>query len=199
MLLLVSCHFETVRRLATISIIAAVVLAAVCVIWSPRRSSFKPEFAPFAGYTNGTIGAIAPLFATLSATESATIKRWLAAGTNAAMFTISNQQTCSIWVLPFVNIYGGAPQTCTETVPLLDAPSFSGIKLAPRQIATVQVAMVDSNALWRAEFEYTRDSCSDSLANGLRMLPEELRAWATRTPVQLEPHIIESESVRRFR
>lgn len=80
-------------------------------------------------------------------------------------------------------------------VPLLNAPSFSGIKLGPSQTVTVQVAVVSNNVPWRAEFEYTRDSCSDSLVNGLRMLPEQLRARATRTPVRVETHFIETEAV----
>jgi hypothetical protein len=191
----VSCHLERVRRFVTIAVVATVGLTGLCILSSPRRSNFKSERALFAGYTNGTIGVIAPTFSTLSTKESATINRWLTGGTNAALFTITNQQVCSIWILPFVSICGAATPTWRETVPLLNAPSFSGIKLQPSQTVTVQVAVVSNSVPWRAEFEYTRDSCSDSLVNGLRMLPEQLRAMATRRPVRVETHFIETETI----
>lgn len=141
------------------------------------------------------VGAIAPTFSTLSLNYAASINRWLNSGTNAVLFTLTNQQVCSIWVSPFVTICCGAMQPSRETMPLLDAPNFSGIKLAPGQVVTVQVASVPLQTPWRAEFYYTRDSHSDSLRNRIKMIPEELRALATRTPVRVKSHTIRSEVI----
>jgi hypothetical protein len=41
---------------------------------------------------------LAPVFSTLHTNYAATIQRWLEAGTNVAEFTITNQQSCAIWL-----------------------------------------------------------------------------------------------------
>jgi hypothetical protein len=180
----------------TVGIVFCVVL--VGLIWVLRPSPPRAlELASYSGRTNGMVGAIAPTFGTLSSNYAATIDRWLDAGTNAALFTLTNQQVCAIWVSPFVTICTAATQSSREMMPLLNAPDFSGIKLAPGQVATVQVALVPSEAPWRAEFYYTRDSCSDSLQNRLKLIPEELRALTTRTPVRVESHIIQSDVINK--
>ena len=182
------------KRIYSVGIIGGGVFAAVLCVLQPS-SSRAPEVASFSGTTNGMVGAIAPTFSTLSSNCAASISRWINGGTNAALFTITNQQVCSIWVSPFVYICSGAMQSSREMMPLLDAPTCSGIKLAPGQIVTVRVASVAVETPWRAEFYYTRDSCSDSLRNKIRMIPEELRALTTRTPVRVESHVIRSEVV----
>ena len=184
------------KRILTIGIVCCVVLAVITWILRPSAAR-APELASFTGQTNGMIGAFAPMFGTTSTNSAATIKRWLDAGTNAALFTITNQQVCAIWVSPFVIICRGPTQSSREFMPLLNAPDFGGIKLAPGQVATLRVALVTSDAPWSAEFYYTRDSCSDSLQNRVKRIPEELRALITLTPVQAETHTIHTDVIEK--
>jgi len=168
------------------------VIFAVVIVWLNGSTPVASETASFTGYTNGLVGAIAPTFGTMSTNYAATIQRWMDAGTNAALFTISNQQVCAIWISPFVTIGSGDTGSSREFAPLLNAPDFSGIRVAPKQVVTAQVAIVRGDAPWSADFYYTRDSCSDSLPNRLRMIPEQLRALTTRTPLRVESHTVQS-------
>ena len=151
----------------------------------------------FASFTNGIVGAVAPVFSTLTTNNAATIQRWLAAGTNAAEFTITNQQSCAIWLFPLGRICTEEAQPMRDETPLLNAPNFSGIRVPPGQVATVQVAVLPHQAPWRLQLYYHRDSCSDTFLNRLRLLPQTLRAATTGKPVQMQMHTIESELIDR--
>ena len=85
----------------------------------------------------------------------------------------------------------------SDETPLLNAPTFSGIRLSPGQVASVEVAVLPHPAPWKLQLYYHRDSCSDSFMNNLKRLPEFLRARASGRPVQEEMHTIESDLVDR--
>ena len=151
----------------------------------------------FAGFTNGLVGAVPPVFATLSTNYAATVQRWLAAGTNGAEFTITNQQSCAIWLSPLGLICTEEATPMRDATPLLNAPNFSGIRVPPGQAATVQVAVLPHQAPWRLQLYYHRDACSDTFLNRLRLLAQSLRAMTTGKPVQMQMHTIESELIDR--
>jgi len=160
-----------------------------------RPSPVTPQSVRFAGLTNGVVGAVAPLFATLSTNNAADIQRWLAAGTNGAVFTITNQQTCAIWLFPLGRICTEEATPMRDETPVLNAPNFSGIRFSRGQVADVQVAVLPHHAPWRLQLYYHRDSCSDSFLNNLKMLPESLFARANGRPVQMQMYTIESNLI----
>jgi hypothetical protein len=133
------------------------------------------------------VGAIAPAFAKFSAKKAALIQGWLDAGTNGALFTITNQQSCDIWIYPLGRIIN-AGASSKDLTPLLNAPNFSGICLKPHQVATIQVALLPHQAPWQMMFSYTRTDHHVGLA-------ESLRAMITHKPIQIRSYPIKSETI----
>src|ERR1051325_9906155 len=174
-------------------IVLAVVCAAFAVVtWILTRPiPSLPQPIRFMGFTNGVVGAVTPVFATLRPNNTAAIQRWLAAGTNGAEFTITNRQSCAIWLFPFGRICTEEATPMRDETPLLNAPNMSGIRVPPGETATVQVAVLPHQAPWRLQLYYHRDSCSDSFLNNLKMLPESLHARATGKPVRMQMHTID--------
>ena len=188
------------KRRILVAVVACVALVGVAWVFT---SSAPPaiQTARFARFTNGVVG-LALVFSALHTNYAAAIQRWLDAGTNVAEFTITNQQSCAIWLSP-VGYIGTAeatpndPKLMSGVTPLLNAPNFSGIRLPPGQAATVQVAVFPHQSPWRLQLSYHRESCSDSFVNNLKTLPESLRARAAGRPIQAEMHTIESDLIDR--
>lgn len=122
----------------------------------PGATATPPQTVTFAGFTNGYIGAIAPVFARLTTNHAAAIQQWLAAGTNNALFTITNQQKCDINIFPIGRIHTSGANPTDEQTPILNAPNFSGIRLKPGQVTNLQVAVLPHQAPWRFQVNYTR-------------------------------------------
>lgn len=183
------------KRRITLTVVACVVFAGVTwVLTSPTPPAVQT--VRFTGITNGVVG-LATVFSTLHTNYAATIQRWLDAGTNVAEFTITNQQSCAIWLCPVGRMCAAEASSMNDETPLLNAPNFSGIRLSPGQAATVQVALLARHAPWKLQLSYHRESCSDSFVNNLNALPEFIRARAAGRPVQAEMHTITSESIDR--
>lgn len=185
------------RREITIGLaIAVLALAAGALLLMPRPRAASQSIH-FTRYTNGIVGAVVPVFSTLTTNNAATIQRWLAAGTNVAEFTLTNRLSCAIWLFPLGRICTDEPQPSREDTPLLNAPNFSGIRVPPGQAATVQVALLPHQAPWRLELHYHRDSGSDTLLNRLRLLEQSVLAATTGQPIQQPLQTIESEWIER--
>ncbi len=182
------------KRRITISVVGCFVIAIVALMFT-RPAPPTPQPIRFAGFTKRVVGAVAPVFASLTTNNAASIQRWLAAGTNGAVFTITNQQTCAIWLFPLGRMCTDEAIPMRDETPLLNAPNFSGIRVAPGQSATVQVAVLPHQAPWRLQLYYHRDSCSDTFLNRLRLLPQSLRAMTTGRPVQMQMNTIESDLI----
>lgn len=151
--------FETSRCLTRASLIIALLLALIIISFSrrPRPPATSPQPVSFSGFTNGYVGVFAPMFAMLRTNNGALIRKWRAAGTNSAVFTITNQQSCDIDISPIGhNIHNPGPPPSYELTPVLNAPNFSGIRLKPGQVTNLLVAVVPDQALWRMQFHYTR-------------------------------------------
>jgi hypothetical protein len=175
--------------------IAAVGLAIVGVIlFCARRSPAAHQSIHFTGLTNGIVGALTPVFATLTTNHAATIQRWLAAGTNGAVFTITNQQAYAIWLFPLGRIRTEEATPMSDETPLLNAPNFSGIHLSPGQVANVQVALLPHHAPWRLQLYYRRDFSASSF---FKMLLDSLQAWPTGKRVQAQSYMVESDLIDR--
>jgi len=177
-------------RIAVLLVACAMLVATAWILLRPVPS--VPQPIHFAGYTNGVVGAVVPVFARLRTNNAATIQHWMAAGTNGVEFTITNQQSCAIWLFPLGRICTAASPIGDET-PLLNAPTFSGIRVPPGQTATVQVAVLSHQEPWRLQLLYHRDSCSDTLLNRLRLLPQEVRCMTTGRPLQMRMYTMESD------
>jgi hypothetical protein len=174
------------------SLIIAALLATVFTGCSkhPPTAATNPQTVGFNSFTNGFVGTLAPVFASLTTNDAAVIQQWLADGTNSAVFTITNHQSCDIWVFPLGRIINaGAHPTNDETL-ILNAPNFSGIHLRPRQVSTIQVAVLPHQAPWRMEFYYTRTDQHVSLA-------ESLDAMIFRKPIQAQTYTIESDIIEK--
>jgi len=151
-------------------LIIAALLASIFTGCSkhPPTAATKPQLISFSGYTNGVVGVIAPVFAKLTADRAAVIQQWLAAGTNGAMFTVTNQEHCDIYVNSGGRIYSEGTHPINEETPLLNAPTSSGVGLKPGEVATIQVALLPHELPWRFQVNYIRmdDKSSHSLESG---------------------------------
>jgi hypothetical protein len=154
----------------------------------PPTAPTSPQPVSFSGYTNGVVGAIVPVFATFTTNYAAVTQRWLADGTNGALFTITNQQSCDIWIHPLGRIINAGGHAAYDETPLLNAPNFSGICLKPRQVATIEVAVLPHEEPWRMRFSYTRTDQHIGVA-------ESLHAMITREPIHLQSYFIESDMI----
>src|SRR6516225_5325713 len=68
----------------------------------PTTATTTPQTVSFGAFTNGYVGPLASVFAR---GHPAAIQQWLTAGTNSALFTITNQQTCDIIIFPIGRIW----------------------------------------------------------------------------------------------
>jgi hypothetical protein len=136
----------------------AAFLVIALVIWFVPRSQPSGLSIGLAGSTNGVVGPIAPTFGKMTTNDAAAIQAWLAAGTNGTLFTVTNQHTYAIDVFPVARIY--TTNAIPVQTPLLNAPTWSGIRLAPGQVATVQVAELPHSFPWMVELCYHRRQSS---------------------------------------
>jgi hypothetical protein len=152
----------------------AALLAVVAVVWLFPRAKPSRLGIGFAGFTNGVVGLIVPTFGSLTTNNAAAIRTWLAAGTNGTVFTVTNQNSYAIDILPVARIHTTTNAVSMET-PLLNAPTWSGIPLLPGQSTTVQVAALAQSTPWKLAVIYHRrqssgwaSSMADSLSGALR-------------------------------
>ena len=191
----------SIRYQISIAAVACVVLfAAAWILVLPAwiitpPSASVPQPIQFSGHTNGVVGAVATVYGTLTTNDAAVIDRWLAAGTNGLLFTLTNQQGCDIILFPLGRICNAGTHPTHDETPLLNAPDFSGLRLTPGQVTTIQVADLPHRAPWRLQLYYSRNSCTDSAANRFGRIPEELRALITHTPMREQMHTIESDLI----
>jgi hypothetical protein len=134
-------------------------LAVGCIIWLVLLPKPPGLGIGLSGFTNGVIGPIAPTFGKMTTNHAAAVQAWLAAGTNGALFTVTNQHTYAIDIFPVARIY--TTNANPIQTPLLNAPTWSGIPLPPGQVATVQVAGLPHSFPWRVELCYHRRQSSD--------------------------------------
>ena len=154
----------------------------------PPTAATSPQPISFNGFTNGYVGTLAPVLATLTTNDAAVIQRWLADGTNSAVFTITNHQSCDIWIYPLGRICNAGAHPTNDLTPILNAPNFSGIHLKPREVATIQVAVLPHQAPWRMQFSYNRTDQHIGFAEGLSSM-------IFRKPIQMQMHTIESDLI----
>ena len=85
----------------------------------------------------------------------------------------------------------------SDNTPLLNAPTYSGIRVPSGGVTTIQVAMLPHEAPWRLQLYYDHESCTDSFLGKLKRLPKSLLAMAVGQPIQAEMHTIESELIEQ--
>ena len=151
----------------------AAFLAVASVVWLFPRAKPSGLGIGFAGFTNGVVGPIAPTFGALTTNNAATIRAWLAAGTNGTVFTVTNQHRYAIDIFPVARIYSATNAVSIET-PLLNAPTWSGIPVLPGQTATIQVAALQS-APWKLAVIYHQRQSSGWLSSMAESLSGALR------------------------
>jgi cell wall-associated NlpC family hydrolase len=122
--------------------------------WFERDTTCFNYAVTFAGWTNGIVGTFAPTFAKLSTNNAAAIQSWLDAGTNGAVFKVKNEHTTPIWIFPIARMSTGETEPLRIQIPLLNAPTGSGILVQPGQTANVQVAVLPNIARWKLILVY---------------------------------------------
>jgi hypothetical protein len=170
------------------SFILAALLAALlagCFKPSPAPVA-RPQTVSFSGYTNGVVGFVASTMVTWK-NQGPAIQQWLTAGTNAAVFAITNCQTCPVVVYPFVQIRDAGGCLVGHQTLLLNAPNFSGIQLKPGQVGLLQIALLPHDAPWRALFFYHRDQ---PIGVG-----ESLQALILRRPIRTKMEMIDGGTI----
>jgi hypothetical protein len=130
----------------------------------PPTASPAPQPITFVGYTNGVVGVIAPVFAQMTADRAAVIQQWLTSGTNGIVFIITNRQNCAIDLNSAGRMISAGAQSMNQETPLLNAPTSSGIRLQPGQVATVQVAMLPHQAPWYFQINYFRTDTREAFS-----------------------------------
>src|SRR5437879_7354160 len=129
-----------------------------------------PQQAKFIGLTKGSMG---PIYSALPPHFAAFIQQWLDSGTNAAVFSITNQRSYPVLLYPYAAL---ETKGSTQKTFLVNAPTLYGIDLRPGQVAKVEVAALPSQDASRVRFYYSRDYQRFSTRSY-----ERLRAFVART------------------
>jgi hypothetical protein len=172
-----------------------VLLVVVGVVWYLQHSAaLVPQRISLLRYTNG--GGVPPWFN--SPNRSTIIERWLAEGTNVAVFGVTNRQNKTIHLLPIARLSSPrfTNQVSVETFMPTPSPIPSGLmigSLAPGQGSEIHVAILPSAAPWQVELTYYADP---SFMDGLRLAARSV--FGGRNPGRrvLETQIFLSDSIR---
>jgi len=173
------------RTLTAIVVLVTAWVGVFVWVFSPsdeRATAVTPCTANIIGMTNGLVGPMSAGYQRFSSNTAATIRQWYNDGTNAAVVRVTNHQSSAIWLFPFVTIQtqtnaSGVASAFHDSL-LLDAPTFSGIRLAAGQAGNLQIATFAQTNSWRFEVGYTRERGS-SFAERVRNLRRDLQAAVT--------------------
>jgi hypothetical protein len=143
------------RRELLIGLLLFALLAGV--VWSRSgRLRLKTQTASLLGFTNGVVGPFVRTFSAMTTNNAQRMQQWLGAGTNGALFRLTNSQTGAISVFPIARFYRKTSGPISDEVPLLNAPTFPGISVKPGEIVTVQVAVLPHQGPWKVSFYCVR-------------------------------------------
>lgn len=169
--------------------VAALLIVAVgfALIWHlsrPGTRSPAPS-ARFHGFTNGFPNEFAPgSLGSLLPSQVERRQQWFAAGTNAALFAISNHLSVhmSVGRNPRFYIQGDAQPT-KQTSLLSTRRNFTGVEIPSGEVRICKVAILPHSGPWRIEFGYL---AYDQRPAGLATLPQDFvsgiirRSWRHR-------------------
>ena len=173
------------RFLILVVVACCVVISGLAGFWG--RSAPRPvPTSRFLCLTNGVpgnssltgLGEVA-VFSRLSTRHAVLVQDWLNAGTNAAMFSISNSLDRAISLLPAARLATSKDKDGwgQQTPLLLSAGQSAGVYLRPGQAATVQVALIAHEGAWRIQFCYLLGPTDDGL---LKTVIAKLNGTASR-------------------
>src|SRR5574341_654756 len=126
-------------------ICAVSLLALFVLVWQFVKQDRRPPVAVahFHGLIRGQATQFAPhIIGSLGPHYLERQRLWFAAGTNAAVFTISNASRLHIDILPDPQIESQRSTRSSELTSLLSRlPRFAGIGIPPGQVRTAYVAV----------------------------------------------------------
>src|SRR5262245_56287827 len=129
------------RRRLTIVLGAIPILVGV-VWWFSTSTPRQLQMVRFIGLTNGVVGPSFATFSRLHTNDALFAQRWLASGTNAAVFAITNCETCTIKVFE-CRFQTRGERPLDERTLALDSPVTYGFYLLqPGQTVTSHVAVI---------------------------------------------------------
>jgi hypothetical protein len=178
-------------------LIIAAVASLFLLVWrvvSIGTSASSAEVPPtirFVGFTNAVLGPTEPIRAVPNNSHQAALKGWLAGGTNAVVFIISNRQSRTLRLDEVGQMLSRGANP--DLAYLLWSTNFRGFFLAPHQEATVQVAFPPNRAPWKLRLYFTRDSREHTILDVPRGI---LRALGNGKALPHSP--LESEWINDF-
>jgi hypothetical protein len=174
------------RRRLTIAIAAVLILAGALWWWFSTSTSQQLPMVRFIGLTNCVVGPNVAAFSGTSTNYASLIQRWFMAGSNAAVFTITNRETCIIQVFACSLQTRGKHPTDEQTLALDSPVTYGFYLLQPGQSVTSHIAVIPHSEPWRVAFFYNRHDWR-----------EKLRALSAavlhRPPIQLQSHVFHSD------
>jgi hypothetical protein len=170
------------------SLIVATLLASTLAGCS-KHPPPAPQSITFAGFTNGYVGPLAPVFTRMGPMRATIMRQWLAAGTNSAMFIVTNQQSCDIYILATGRILNAGVNPTNAPAPILNAPNVS-IRLKPGQVTNLQIAVLPHQAPCRMRVIYSRAAQHVGLI-------EILRCWIYQKPIPTRSYAADSELINQ--
>jgi hypothetical protein len=146
---------------AVMIVVGVVILLAVGgLIVGLLRAWHRPQRAQearFIKFTNGFVGPFAAIYSAASTNGDQIVQRWLASGTNVAIFSITNQQSYPIILYPYVGFHKTNEIQSHYQTFLSSASEPYGVFLRPGQGTMVEVAVFPGAGSGRLRFGYTPD------------------------------------------
>ena len=143
-----------------LNFLSTVAVVLCFITWWATRSGSRPKATVFVGQTNRLASAravAAPMvdaFRRMGPIQSNAIQRWLDSGTNVALFRVRNRGTSAIELFPTCRFFHKDDSRTVDYLPMLSAPTASGILLLPGGMTTVEVPSLPQSRPWKAQFVY---------------------------------------------
>jgi hypothetical protein len=178
------------QKLAVIGGLMALAFAGVLALSLrlPRPAAQAPMQARFLWFTNGMLGAAG---SSLPAHYSSFVREWAASGSKVAVFGITNRQSRTVILSPWIGCFDttNAARSRYETL-LLNAPTAYGVFLPPGRGAIVEVAVLPQKGPIRA-----RLGCTPDYYHFLPRTIEQARGFVNRKPADFHSEWFYSDLV----
>lgn len=168
-------------RFLILAFVVCLAVSALLGLWG-RRAPLPSPTARFMSLTNCVPGntslvGLGPL-AAFARLDPRPVQEWFAAGTNAAVFSVSNSLDRGIDLLPVARLATAEDKGgWGRETPLLLSAGQAGVWLKPGQTGLVQVARIPHEGAFRVQFCYLLAPTDDS---DLKMLFAKLKGTANR-------------------
>ena len=165
-------------RRTKLSLALLLTVGAFCVVGALTtligRRGTKPNVTiQFLSLTNGAVGPVVQAYMKFSPKYYDLVNAWMKDKTNAAVVRIINHEPSGIWIFPFANIK--SPPEPNQEALVIDAPTYSGVRIPPGEAREVQVAVFRPQTNhWKVSIGYTRERVSETSLQRFARIPLEI-------------------------